>query len=256
MSVVLPQVDSALPWRCTKNPKNYVMCRARPTALSSESQASPSCSATSADAHMRCMGTFRAAQPPCAGGWKCALVGVPWRGSVSARLAWGDIVSFNMLSKVMKMLSILKRQGTPMRAHLQLPDMWLRGREDPGSASAVSTTNAPLLTMTSAIGNACYDLFVLFLRISDAFIMFVIEDACYERCACVHAGVCEQTATFAGASPFPLQSSSRNRPPAPDLVFLKLILPYVLFSRGVLFSQTPVSRRIATFTYPHAHKML
>ena len=26
------------------------------------------------------------------GGWKCALVGVPWRGSVSAHLAWGDIV--------------------------------------------------------------------------------------------------------------------------------------------------------------------
>ena len=59
------------------------------------------------------------------GGWKCALVGVPWRGSVSARLAWGDIVSFNMLSKVLKMLSILRRQGTPMRAHLQLPELSL-----------------------------------------------------------------------------------------------------------------------------------
>ena len=26
------------------------------------------------------------------GGCRCALVGVPWRGSVSARLAWGDLV--------------------------------------------------------------------------------------------------------------------------------------------------------------------
>ena len=52
----------------------------------------------------------------------CALVGVPWRGSVSARLAWGDIVSFKMLSNLLKMLSILRRQGTPMRAHLQLPE--------------------------------------------------------------------------------------------------------------------------------------
>ena len=58
------------------------------------------------------------------GGLKCALAGVPWRGSVSARLAWGDLVSFNMLSKVLKMLSIPRRQGTPMtmRAHLQLPE--------------------------------------------------------------------------------------------------------------------------------------
>ena len=29
-----------------------------------------------------------------------------------------------MLSKVLKMLSILRRQGTPMRAHLQLPAIW------------------------------------------------------------------------------------------------------------------------------------
>ena len=35
------------------------------------------------------------------GGWKCALGGVPRRGSVSARLAWGDVVSFNVLSKVL-----------------------------------------------------------------------------------------------------------------------------------------------------------
>ena len=51
---------------------------------------------------------------------------MPRPGSVSARLAWGDVVSFNMLSKVLKMLSILGRQGTPkpMRAHLQLPDTY------------------------------------------------------------------------------------------------------------------------------------
>ena len=46
------------------------------------------------------------------GGWKRTLVGVPWRGSVSARLAWGDVVSFNTLSKVLKMLSMLRWQGT------------------------------------------------------------------------------------------------------------------------------------------------
>ena len=50
----------------------------------------------------------------------CALAGVPWRGSVSARSAWGDLVSFDMLSKVLNMLSILRRQGAPLRAHLQL----------------------------------------------------------------------------------------------------------------------------------------
>ena len=38
-----------------------------------------------------------------------------------------------------------------------------------------------------------------------------------------------------------LQSSSRNCNPAPDLVFWKLISPPVLSSRGVCFSQTPVS---------------
>ena len=56
------------------------------------------------------------------GGCRCALVGVPWRWSISARLAWGDTVSFSMLSKVLKMPSTLRRQGAPMRAHQQLPD--------------------------------------------------------------------------------------------------------------------------------------
>ena len=53
------------------------------------------------------------------------IVGVPWRDSISARLAWGDIVSYNMLSKELAaqpMLSTLRRRGTPMRARLQLHD--------------------------------------------------------------------------------------------------------------------------------------
>ena len=66
----------------------------------------------------------RAAQHFLLGGWKCAIVGVPWRGSVSACLAWGDMVSFIMLSKAQNILSILRRQGTPMRAHLQPPDVY------------------------------------------------------------------------------------------------------------------------------------
>ena len=56
------------------------------------------------------------------GGWRCAFVGVPWRGSVSACLALGDTVSFDMFPKVLKWLSTLRHPGTPMRAHLKLPD--------------------------------------------------------------------------------------------------------------------------------------
>ena len=47
---------------------------------------------------------------------------VPWRRSVSARVAWDARVSCNMLSKVLKTLSVLRWQGTPTRAHLQLPE--------------------------------------------------------------------------------------------------------------------------------------
>ena len=39
---------------------------------------------------------------------------------------------------------------------------------------------------------------------------------------------------------FAFQHSSINYSPAPDVVFLKLISPRVLFSGGVFFSQTPV----------------
>ena len=36
------------------------------------------------------------------GGWKCAMVGVPWRGSVSACLAWGDLFVNTCLRKCRK----------------------------------------------------------------------------------------------------------------------------------------------------------
>ena len=52
----------------------------------------------------------------------CALAGVPWRGSVSACLAWGDVFVENMFIQVMKRLSLLRHHGTPMLAHIQLTD--------------------------------------------------------------------------------------------------------------------------------------
>ena len=33
------------------------------------------------------------------GGWKCTIVGVPWQGSVSASLAWGDLIVKNNVFK-------------------------------------------------------------------------------------------------------------------------------------------------------------
>ena len=59
---------------------------------------------------------------PESGGWKCAIVGVPWRGSVSACLAWGDLLVNNMCRKVLKRLSLLRHHGTPAMARPQLPD--------------------------------------------------------------------------------------------------------------------------------------
>ena len=57
------------------------------------------------------------------GGWKCAIVGMPCRGSVSACLvAWGDLLVGNMLKQMLKRLSLLRHHGTPMTAHLQLPE--------------------------------------------------------------------------------------------------------------------------------------
>jgi len=47
--------------------------------------------------------------------------GVPWRGSVSARLAWGDVLVERMLCKELRRLGLLRNHGTPMVAHLQLP---------------------------------------------------------------------------------------------------------------------------------------
>ena len=73
--------------------------------------------------------------PKHSGGWKCALVGVPWQGSVSACLAWGDMSVKNMCEQVLEMLSILRPDGTPMTAHLQLPDCTLPGRLHGGAAA-------------------------------------------------------------------------------------------------------------------------
>ena len=78
-----------------------------------------------ADVHINrpgCIATHRHLRI-CSGGWKCALVGVPWRGSVSACLAWGDLFVNNVFMKVLKRLSLLRHHGAPMMAHLQLPDI-------------------------------------------------------------------------------------------------------------------------------------
>ena len=56
-------------------------------------------------------------------GRKRAIVGVPWRGSVSACLAWGDLLVKNIVYKqVLKRLSPPRHHGTPTMAHLQLPE--------------------------------------------------------------------------------------------------------------------------------------
>ena len=57
-------------------------------------------------------------RPTGSGGWKCAIVGVPWRRSVSACLAWGDLFVKHMLKQVLKRLSLLRHHGTPTMAHL------------------------------------------------------------------------------------------------------------------------------------------
>ena len=52
------------------------------------------------------------------GGWKRAIVGVPWRGSVSACLARGDsLVKSTFTAKELGRLSLLRHHGTPMMAH-------------------------------------------------------------------------------------------------------------------------------------------
>ena len=49
------------------------------------------------------------------GGCRCALVGVPWRGSVSARLAWGDIIS--QFQHVVKSAENAEHSETHLRGH-------------------------------------------------------------------------------------------------------------------------------------------
>ena len=60
------------------------------------------------------------------GGWKCAIVGVPGRGSVSAGLAWGDLLVEHISGKSAEKAEPSETpwhtyDGTPMMAHLQLP---------------------------------------------------------------------------------------------------------------------------------------
>ena len=50
------------------------------------------------------------------GTWKCAIVGVPWPGPVSACLAWVGLFVKNMLEKMPKRPSLLRHHGTPLTA--------------------------------------------------------------------------------------------------------------------------------------------
>ena len=52
---------------------------------------------------------------------RCAMAGV----SVPACLTWGDLFAKHIF-KVLKRLSLLRHHGTPMMAHLQMPDILLR----------------------------------------------------------------------------------------------------------------------------------
>ena len=47
---------------------------------------------------------------------------MPWRGSVSACLAWGNLLVKHIFKQVLKRLSLLRHRGTPTMAHLQLPE--------------------------------------------------------------------------------------------------------------------------------------
>ena len=51
-----------------------------------------------------------------------AIVGVPWRGSVSACLARSEMFVKSTLAKVLKRPSLLRHHGTFVMAHLQLPE--------------------------------------------------------------------------------------------------------------------------------------
>ena len=41
------------------------------------------------------------------GGWKCAIVGVPWRGSVSACLAWGESQHFSIYIYIYRLYLVI-----------------------------------------------------------------------------------------------------------------------------------------------------
>ena len=59
------------------------------------------------------------------GGLKCAKVGVPWRWSVSACLAWGDSFVKHMFKQVLKRLSHLSHSSPP--SHLTTPRLRAAG---------------------------------------------------------------------------------------------------------------------------------
>ena len=83
-------------------------------------------------------------------GWKRAIVRVPWRGSVPARLAWGDLIVKNQFEKVPKALkgpSLLRHHGTPTMERLQLPEMAIgpRRRCHDFAATALAPTGMLIL---------------------------------------------------------------------------------------------------------------
>ena len=61
----------------------------------------------------------------------------PGGGSVLAPSARGDLFENNTFAKVLKVLSMLRRQGTPMRAHKRPPDHSWTSSEKEGSEVSV-----------------------------------------------------------------------------------------------------------------------
>ena len=66
------------------------------------------------------------------GSWRRAIAGVPWRESVSACLARGDLFVDDASEKVMKRPSLLRHRGTPIGYSLQ-GVQWEGGAVDGGS---------------------------------------------------------------------------------------------------------------------------
>ena len=56
------------------------------------------------------------------GAWKCDLIGVPWRDQFQHAHLGVICLKRTCLKEVLNAPSSLTRQGTPMAAHIQLPD--------------------------------------------------------------------------------------------------------------------------------------